>query len=108
MREFSKTKIRQVESGLTKVAGGAIGEVEQIVESTSQHFERTINPIRQGLFKRFPTAFLMAGTFGLVATMTGIEQILIRTELLQNHPWIILSLGIGILMLTGTLYRKLG
>lgn len=97
-----------IEQEVTAVAGEVIEGAERIVTATSAQLEETVAPIRRSILKRFPVLFLLAVTFGFTATITGIEQLLIRHELLQAHPGVILALGISVLILTGTLYKKLG
>lgn len=63
---------------------------------------------RQNVFSRFPLLFTLLGAFGLVATFYGFERLIDRVELLAENPVILLAVGISILILTGTLYKKLG
>jgi hypothetical protein len=63
---------------------------------------------RNSAFKRFPLIFSLLGTFGLVSTLYGVQHIFDKIPLLANDPLLSLGVGIGILFLTGTLYKKLG
>jgi hypothetical protein len=63
---------------------------------------------RDSVFKRFPLLFTLLGTFGLVATFYGFQHIIIEIPLLANNPYITLATGLIVLILTGTLYKKLG
>lgn len=90
------------------VVSEVLDEFGQVVQHTESTIEERIAPVRQGILKRFPTLFLLIVTFGVTATFFGIEQILIQFDLLQRYPWLILASGIGALVLTGTLYKKLG
>lgn len=63
---------------------------------------------REGVFMRFPLLFTLLGAFGLVATFYGFEGIIDRIDALANHPVILLVVGISTLIVTGTLYKKLG
>lgn len=63
---------------------------------------------RDGVFARFPLVFTLLGTFGLVATFYGFNHLIDRVPLLANNPFITLAVGLSVLILTGTLYRKLG
>ncbi len=63
---------------------------------------------REGVFTRFPLLFTLLGTFGLVATFYGFEAIIDRIELLANNPFILLGVGLATLVITGSLYKKLG
>tara|TARA_B100000508_G_scaffold120018_2_gene100929 strand:+ start:1730 stop:2032 length:303 start_codon:yes stop_codon:yes gene_type:complete len=94
----------QVAESALDVADG----VQQVISDTEEKIESTIKPVRQNILKRFPTAFLLAVTFGVSITFFGIEQLLSRVGFLNGHPWISLIVGIGILVATGTLYKKLG
>jgi hypothetical protein len=93
---------------VVKVTGGAIDEAERLVHKTTVEIEQTIAPVREGIIKRFPTVFLLAVTFGITGTMTGMEQLLIQHDILQKHPAAILALGVGVLFITGRLHKKLG
>lgn len=97
-----------IETKLAQVAEETLDEVQLVVDSTGEQIEQTVAPIRKSILKRFPVLFLLAVTFGFTATVTGIEQLLVQYDLLDRHPTIILLLGIGTLVLTGTLYKKLG
>jgi hypothetical protein len=63
---------------------------------------------RDSVFKRFPLIFTLLGTFGLVATFYGFQHIIAQIPLLANDPYITLGSGLLVLILTGTLYKKLG
>lgn len=86
----------------------ALDRVQRVVDTTEQHIEQTVAPIRRNLLQRFPIISLLLATFGVTATMLGIERMLLQYEVLQEHPFIVLLLGIAALMLTGALYKKLG
>lgn len=69
--------------------------------------EDIIIPIRESLFKRFPIVGIMLGTFGLTATLYGLEQMIKEIAWLTENPFIIFSVGIVTLFITGKLYTKL-
>jgi ABC-type bacteriocin/lantibiotic exporter with double-glycine peptidase domain len=62
---------------------------------------------RDSVFARFPLAFTLLGTFGLVATFYGFQHLIDRVPLFSHNPLIPLVVGLAILILTGTLYKKL-
>ncbi len=62
---------------------------------------------RDTVFNRFPLLFTLLGTFGLVATLYGFQHLIDGIPLLANNPIISLAIGLSILILTGTLYKKL-
>lgn len=86
----------------------AITEVEAVLKNGTADFERTLIPVRRELWRRYPAVFLLLVTVGITATFTGIEQLLLSYELLRAHPIVILCIGVTILTLTGTIYKKLG
>jgi hypothetical protein len=95
-------------SSVENIAAAILDEVQGVVEATEQHIELAVAPVRKNILKRFPILFILAVTFGITATMTGMEQILIQHDLLADHPGVITFIGVGILILTGTVYKKLG
>lgn len=85
-----------------------IDGVDAAITQLEQRLEAQLQPVRRGLSRRFPTLFLFAITFGVTATFFGIEQLLLQFTVLREYPWLILGLGLSLLVITGTLYRKLG
>ena len=63
---------------------------------------------RESVAERYPLAFALIGTFGFVSTLYGFEKMIDRVDLLVNHPWILLVIGVGTLSVTGLALRKLG
>lgn len=63
---------------------------------------------RQNVFSRFPLLFTMLATFGLVATFYGFERLIDEVDILSDNPYILLGAGVSTLIVTGTLYKKLG
>lgn len=93
---------------MASVASRAIDDIDRIVSSTEREIEQSVEPIRESVLKRFPILFMLLVTFGFTATTTGIEQVLVRHEIFQSHPFVIFLIGITILIITGTIYKKLG
>lgn len=82
--------------------------IEQILKTTETRIEETVTPIRKSALKRFPVLFLLAVTFGFTAVVTGIERMLTEQQYLADHPLVIVAIGVVVLILTGTVYKKLG
>ncbi|HZX50292.1 MAG TPA: hypothetical protein VFE94_04100 [Candidatus Paceibacterota bacterium] len=76
-------------------------------EHTAHLVEKLVQEKRKAAFNRWPLLFTLLGAFGLVATFYGFEGVMDQTGLSEN-PWILLALGIGVLIFTGSLYKKLG
>lgn len=93
---------------MVKVAQDTATSVQQVLASTESTIERSTAPLRNEVFRRFPILFILLVTFGFTAALTGAEQILLKIAFLNEHPIIMFVLGVGILIATGTLYKKLG
>lgn len=95
--------MKQTKTELTTV----VETVEQVIGEVQQGIEKEIQPIRKSILKRFPTLFLLAVTFGVSLVFYSIEVILSQCAFVVDHPWMALGIGLMILIITGTLYRKL-
>ena len=83
------------------------GAIVRKLKAGEQKLAEDLSRRRQSVFERFPLLFTMLGTFGLVATFYGFEGIIDSVDLLNNNPAILLLIGVGTLVVTGTLYDKL-
>lgn len=63
---------------------------------------------RNTAFKRFPLVFTLLGTFGLVSVLYGVQHLFDKVPYLVNNPILALIVGLVVLLITGTLYKKLG
>ena len=84
-----------------------INFVEGVVSKASQDIDGYIAPIRTSVLTRFPILFSLLTTFGVAITFLGFEKIVSKVVFLDQHPFVMLILGISILAVTGTLYKKL-
>ncbi len=80
--------------------------------STSSHQQadalKKLTKKRDTAFKRFPLVFTLLGTFGVVSTLYGVQHLFDKIPVLANNPLLSLGVGVLILLLSGTLYKKLG
>ncbi len=83
------------------------GTVETVIDEVQTGIEKELQPVRKSILKRFPTLFLLAVTFGVSLVFYSIEVLLANNPLVNDHPWATLGIGLMILVITGTLYRKL-
>ncbi len=81
----------------------AIREAEGVIGVA----ERTIEPVRRTLFRRFPVVFTLLVAFGVSATVFGIERVFTTISFFNDHPWRTLIFGLILLGITGKLYAKL-
>ena len=100
--------VQKVEKTVARAADRTLDEVSTVINTTESKIEKTVVPIRQSVIKRFPILFLLAVTFGITATATGMEQLILRYEIMRSHPAAILLIGVVTLIMTGTVYKKLG
>lgn len=81
------------------------------ISMSVKHAEREINtftkPARSGTLRKFPILFTLLVTFGVSSVIFGFERILSEIVYLNNNPSIMLIIGVCILVVTGTLYKKL-
>ena len=89
-------------------------EQKKIVEAEIQKLEEmggsmkgTFTQLRDSAFARFPTIFVLLSTFGLVATFYGFEKVIDEIRFFSENPKMILISGIVVLIVTGSLYKKL-
>lgn len=91
-----------------KAVHEATQQLSVSVSQVESEIEKTVSPVRHEFLKKFPVPFLLLVTAGLTATMNGLERLLLELPILQNHPSIMLIIGLILLTITGTLYKKLG
>lgn len=85
-----------------------VERVSRNVEGVVVTTEKIIAPVRESVFKRFPTLSLVFVTFGVSATAYGIERGIASIAWLNDRPVLIITSGIIALVITGRLYKKLG
>ena len=101
-------KKAEIVSETLETVSEAIDKVQRVILQAEDKIEHTVDPLRESAFQRFPTLFLLVVTFGITATAVGIEQIILQSSFFNERPFLILSVGVCTLILTGTLYKKLG
>lgn len=82
-------------------------DVARTVDEAVASTDRLVTPYRQSVMRRFPTLFALLVAFGAATTFYGIERIIGDVPWLAERPWLILTLGVLTLALTGRLYKKL-
>lgn len=99
--------MKESNSKLIEVPLEAVDAVQGLLDEVTADVEKQIAPVRKSILKRFPTLFLLAVTFGFSLVIYSIEIILTQHGFVLDHPWLSLGIGVGVLTITGTLYRKL-
>jgi len=75
--------------------------------SETRTIRQMLDRRRKAAFSRFPLLFTLLGSFGLVATFYGFERLIDQVPLFVENPVILLATGVGVLVVTGTIYKKL-
>ena len=81
--------------------------VKKVIE-LEEHVAHRLAEQRNTAVQKFPLLFTLLSAFGVVATFYGFEHLIDQSSFLSENPIILLSVGVGTLMLTGALYKKLG
>lgn len=61
----------------------------------------------KSVFARYPVMFALLVIFGATLMSQGIKEIILKVSFFKEHPIIMLIAGLLILVITGTLYKKL-
>ena len=93
-----------VSDQVTRVLNGVEGTVGKVEKEMGNFMQ----PVQKTVFSRFPILFTLLVTFGVAITFLGFERIVTDISFINERPFLMLSIGLGILAATGTLYKKLG
>lgn len=82
-------------------------EREQKLVKAERAIKERLGRERQRVFERFPLLFTLLGSFGLVATFYGFEGVIDKIDVFRDNPYLLLGTGIIVLIITGSLYKRL-
>jgi len=82
---------------------GPIEEVEKIVKDLNTVAGKHARPV----LRRYPLIFALLVTFGVAAILDGLKFFFDDIKFFKEHPFVLILIGVAILILTGTLYKKL-
>jgi hypothetical protein len=85
-----------------------LAEIESAVKHVGTELDGYVHPVRDSVLKRYPVLFALLVSLGVASTVLGLEQLLLELDLFTKHPGLLFLLGVGILIVTGSLYKKLG
>lgn len=91
---------------LEKLAA-SVERLERTFDSVAHTTDKVVEPYRRSAARRYPVLFVISVTLGVSATFYGFERLLAGIEIFDQHPALILLFGLGVLVVTGTLYKKL-
>jgi hypothetical protein len=84
----------------------AADNLDEAIESVEKTVAEKVRPFRKNGLQRFPVVFLLAVTFGVIATEFGLQLLLLKYTFLTDKPGIIFTVGVITLILTGVAYKK--
>ena len=61
----------------------------------------------RSVFRRYPLTFIFLILIGVIAVSEGMKDIITHISFFAGHPWRLLVSGLIILIITGSLYKKL-
>lgn len=99
--------MERIKKSFETTVTSTLDSIDSTVVEATKKIDTLVSPTRSTFAKRYPTLFSLLATLGVIMTFLGIEQILLTADILERHPMLILALGVAILALTGTLYKKL-
>ena len=91
-----------------KIVDETTETLSRTIMDTEKRIDRAVEPVREEVFRRFPVLFILLVAFGITATITGMEELLLQVGILKSNPVLLLIIGLSLLIFTGRLYKKLG
>jgi len=82
-------------------------DVLRRLENQTQKIEGLVRARGEQVSKRYPLTFALLGTLGIASVIYGFEKTVDTIPVLNQHPTLILIIGIALLVFTGTLYKRL-
>ena len=82
-------------------------DVLEHVENLSNQVNQMMSSRAKNVFRRYPVTFGLLIVFGAIAVHEGLKGLMEDFGLLDVSPWYLVIAGLAILMITGTLYKKL-
>lgn len=77
------------------------------LEAMGGGVSRKMLGLRNSAFHKYPLLFVLLSSFGLVATFYGFEKVIDTIPFFSEKPYAILLTGVVVLILTGSLFKKL-
>lgn len=77
------------------------------VEVLTDKVNQLMSSKNESFVRKYPLTFALLALFGVVAVSEGIKGILEKIGLFQNQPLFLLVVGLVILTILGSLFKKL-
>ncbi len=77
------------------------------LKNLSNKINRTIEPHAENVFRKYPITFGLLILIGVMTLHEGLKGLMKNLGLLDVDPLYLTVVGIGLLIITGTIYKKL-
>ncbi len=81
-------------------------DVLRHIERLTEELNKRMGKQGRGVLRRYPLSFTLLALAGVVAVSEGLKGVLEEIGF-SGHPWYLLLTGLIILIITGSLYKKL-
>lgn len=90
-----------------KEENGISVDILKHIEDLSNKINKLMAPRAKTVFRRYPIAFGLLILLGFTALNEGLKGLIRGIGLLEISPWYLIAIGLVILIITGTVYKKL-
>ena len=77
------------------------------LEDLSNEINEKMASRTKNVFQKYPLTFGLLILFGVIAVIDGMRGLMESFGLFRDNPWYLIIIGLLILTITGTLYKKL-
>ena len=77
------------------------------IENLTARLNQIFGKKGRHVFSRYPLTFALLIVFGVVMITDAMKDILAEIPIFKNNPFVMLLAGLLVLVITGTLYKKL-
>jgi hypothetical protein len=77
------------------------------VENLSNQVNKLMASRTKSAFERYPITFGITILFGAISVHEGLKGVMKEFGLLEINSWYLIVIGLSLLTVTGTLYKKL-
>ena len=77
------------------------------IESLAESTNASMSSRGKNVFRRYPLTFTLLTLFGVTALHEGVKVVLESFHIFEGHPFYLILIGLVVLTITGTLYKKL-
>ncbi len=78
-------------------------KVEELTSKANDVFAKK----GKSVFEKYPLTFALLVIIGVTLMSQGVKELIMKVSFLKTNPLLMFTMGIIILILTGTLYKKL-